>query len=80
MEIQKLKISEQDRKSVSSFMGEEYPSEIDFNLLMPVVEKIHDECKLYSDGLKFFSGLTIFSTKEQVLESCINFINWYNEK
>ena len=40
MEIQKLKISEGNRILISSFMNEEYPIEIDFNLLIPVVEKI----------------------------------------
>lgn len=45
MEIYKIKISEQDRQLVSGFMGEEYPLEIDFNWLMPVVEKIENSLK-----------------------------------
>lgn len=50
----------------------------DWSWLMPVVEKIHDECKLYSGGLKFFEGLTIFSNMEQAYEAVIEFITWYN--
>lgn len=50
----------------------------DWNKLMPVVEKIHDECKLFSGGLKFFDGLTIFSPITQVWEAVIAFIKWYN--
>lgn len=40
MEIYKIKITEKDRQLVSGFMGEGYPLEIDFNCLMPVVQKI----------------------------------------
>lgn len=40
MEIRKIVITEDQRRVVSDFMGEEYPLEIDFNWLMPVVEKI----------------------------------------
>lgn len=47
--------------------------------LQSVLDKIHDECKLYSTGLKFFDRLTIFSTIEQVLEAVVQFIQWYNK-
>lgn len=40
MEIQTIKISEEDRKLLSDFYGEDLGNEIDFNRLMPVVEKI----------------------------------------
>lgn len=43
-----IKISEQDRRAMSAFMGEEYPNEIDFNWLMPVVDKIES---LFTDGI-----------------------------
>lgn len=57
-----------------------YRPHSDWNELMQVVEKIHDECKLYSSGLTFFEGLTIFSTIEQVWEAVINLIQWYNQQ
>jgi hypothetical protein len=40
MEIQRIEITENDRAMLSKFMGEQYPSELDYNWLMPVVEKI----------------------------------------
>ena len=40
MEIQRIVISERDRQLISVFMGEDYPTNIDFNWLMPVVEKV----------------------------------------
>lgn len=40
MEVQRIKVAESDRVLVSGFMGEEFPAEIDFNWLMPVVDKI----------------------------------------
>lgn len=40
MKIHKIKISEDKRGLISDFMDEEIPNEIDFNLLMQVVEKI----------------------------------------
>lgn len=52
MEIQKITISEADRKLVSDFMGEEYPIEIDFNRLMPVWYKFRD-LKFISPKLQF---------------------------
>lgn len=42
MEIQIINISEKGRRLISQFMNVEYPSQIDFNHLMPVVEKIVD--------------------------------------
>ena len=42
MEIRKIEITEQDRELLSDFMGESYPLEIDFNWLMPVVDKINN--------------------------------------
>ena len=38
--VKTIKISETNRVLISDFMGEKYPAEIDFNWLMPVVEKI----------------------------------------
>lgn len=40
MEVQKITISKEARLLISIFMGEDYPFEIDYNWLMPVVEKI----------------------------------------
>jgi hypothetical protein len=86
MEIQKLKISEQERKLVSVFMGEEYPEEIDFNWLMPVCQKIREW---------YFNNYTIAPAKEMVIcyaniqswllqmdieklwEKTVEFIKWY---
>jgi hypothetical protein len=40
MEIQVLKISNEDRRLLSDFIGEDTGNDMDFNRLMPVVEEI----------------------------------------
>lgn len=42
MEIQKIKISEAERELLFHFYGEDLGNQIDFNRLMPVVEKIEE--------------------------------------
>jgi hypothetical protein len=56
--------------------------DINWNLLMQVVEKIHDECKLpgYTYGLKFFINLTIFCGIETLWQAVVQFIIWYNNQ
>lgn len=48
--------------------------------IMPAVNKCHDECKVYSEGLKFFEGLTPFSTIKQYWLAVIAFLQWYNQQ
>jgi len=73
MEIQRIKISEEDRSIVSIFMKEECPLEIDFNWLMPVIEKIEDidirnngydfpKVKFLGDNVEIFAYATYRGT------------------
>jgi hypothetical protein len=93
MEIQKIKISEQERLLVSEFMGEEYPSEIDFNWLMPVVEKIESlgfQFHIGNEGAAikkwwFRSNVPDLGSVQETKiaatwEICIRFIKWYNNQ
>lgn len=52
MGISLIKISEEERKLLSDFIGEDIGSEIDFNRLMPVVEKIES---IYDDHHGYFA-------------------------
>ncbi len=62
MDIQKIKISERDRIILSSFMGEDYPIEIDYNWLMPVVEKIENMSlgDVYIDKEPYYNASVCF--------------------
>lgn len=86
-----IKITEQDRKLVSDFMGEDYPIEIDFNWLMPVVKKAYD-IYLNERGSKYiaefiltskyecFWEIKIVSPIEYVWPSVVEFIKWHNQQ
>lgn len=92
MEIQKVVLSEHERELISRFMGEECPSEIDFNWLMPVVEKIeslgydvaifkdHTEIFTNYDGQLFSSGDEHESKISTVYNVVLQFIKYYNEE
>lgn len=87
MNFQKIKVPEQDRKLVSNFMGENYPIEIDFNWIMPVVEKIESlggYTKIMDNGMCIDGDLVIErwgDTKiEGTFKTVIEFIKWYNSK
>jgi hypothetical protein len=90
MEIQKLKISEEERKLVSDFIGEDIGSEIDFNRLMPVVEnieglsidfEIHREtCKVWYKGERLFQRQLGETKIKAVWLAVIGFIEWYNKE
>lgn len=90
MEIQLIKISEEERQLLSTFYGEDLGNEIDFNRLMPVVEKIeaidNDDliieirfrlCHIEYDefGIRNFVGETKI---QSVYKAVVEFIKWYN--
>jgi hypothetical protein len=87
MEIQRIKISELDRILLSAFMNERYPLEIDFNWLMPVVEKIGSmgyivsivgyNCRIEGDHILFTSKR--YNKMQSTYETVIEFIAWYNK-
>ena len=87
MEIQTIKISEEERVIISSFMGEEYPSDIDFNRLMPVVEKIWGITNCSESIFYFTIGYKRYIMPEKntgkhievCWDACIAFIKWYNQ-
>lgn len=90
MEIQTIRISENDRILLSVFMDEEYPISIDFNWLIPVIDRIF---KLEFDKVE---GLREYSLKQEtifdevvfgfhsdiinVYNAVVEFIKWYNKK
>jgi hypothetical protein len=94
MEIQTIKVSEDDRTIVSLFMNEEYPINIDFNWLMPVVDKIESlgfnthivniksgkKCLMH---IYNFDGFSVSETGKNkikiVYTNVVKFIKWYNE-
>ena len=91
MDVSKIKITEQDRILVSKFMGEDYPEEIDFNWLMPMIEKIESLDNVYQVQLNIGSNVTISSDAENdfvnygngilpAWETVVEFIQWYNNQ
>lgn len=64
----------------NAHLTHEFKYHTSWDWLKTAIDKAHDECKLYSDGLKFFEGLTIFSTIQQVWDSLIQFIQWFNNQ
>jgi hypothetical protein len=90
MEIQTIRISENDKILLSVFMDEEYPISIDFNWLIPVIDRIF---KLEFDKVE---GLREYSLKQEtifdevvfgfhsdiinVYNVVVEFIKWYNKK
>lgn len=54
--------------------------ERDWNWIRPVIEKIHDECSLHTEALKFFERLSVFSTIDQLWSASIEYIKWYNQQ
>ncbi len=91
MEVQRIKTSEEDRLLVSGFMGEEYPVEVDFNWLMPVVEKIEKlgypismqphGCQIYDKGDSMIIDADFNWTRlENAWDGIVSFIKWYNNQ
>ena len=70
-------------------MNEEYPINIDFNWLMPVVEKIESlghgvtvyrkGCHINDIGLRSTNGFNHSSKIEQTYKAVVEFIKWYNQ-
>ncbi len=87
MDIQKIKISEHDRIILSSFMGEDYPIEVDYNWLMPVVRRIIEICTseeeidgaFESDQYTSILDIVPLAVIEDSYKVVIEFIKWYNE-
>jgi hypothetical protein len=79
MQIQRLKISEEERILVSVFMGEEYPNEIDFNRLMPVVEKIL-QLNVFTSYQLWVSDSLRSADINTVRDAVIDFIQWYKKQ
>jgi hypothetical protein len=87
MEVQRIKISEQDRQIVSAFMGEQFPNEIDFNWLMPACHK-WDELEGFKRGEESdqYENLCDFLDQKVTLyeilpvwEQLVKNIEWYNQ-
>jgi hypothetical protein len=92
MEIQTVKISEEERIIISSFMGEEYPSDIDFNWLMPVVKKCSESFEHHQYDSEEYYHITeeIFHPDyslsefmdadiEAVYSRVVTYIKWHNQ-
>jgi hypothetical protein len=92
MEIQTVKISEEERIIISSFMGEEYPSNIDFNWLMPVVKKCSESFEHHQYDSEEYYHITeeIFHPDyslsefmdadiEAVYSRVVTYIKWHNQ-
>lgn len=92
MEIQIVKASEEERVIVSSFMGEEYPIDIDFNWLMPVVKKCSESFEHHQYDSEVYYHITeeIFHPDyslsefmdadiEAVYSRVVTYIKWYNQ-
>jgi hypothetical protein len=94
MEIQSITISNEDRQLISTFYGEDLGNEIDFNRLMPVVEKIS---KHYDVSIRWYAGDCSCWINKQTLEgveicsygnfepsivnaykAVVEFIKWHN--
>lgn len=86
MEIYKIKITEEDRHLVSEFMGEYYPLEIDFNLLVSVVDQIESkgfDVFMYNDedGYMFqvFKAAYSYKRKPEDIILCHNLLSTKTE-
>jgi hypothetical protein len=85
MEIQTIKISEADRELLFQFYGEDLGNDIDFNRLMPVVEKIADigaekKGQTIDKAFELIGSLPITSKLEWVYKGVIEFIKWFNQQ
>ncbi len=75
MEIQRIAIDKEGRQLLSVFMGEDPGNTIDFNWLMPVVEKIET---IDNGGYGFtidFWGMVIIEYKSSNEEEIVEFQN-----
>jgi hypothetical protein len=95
MEISIVKMNKDESNLLSNFIGEKIGDEIDFNRLMPVVEKIEGMGCIVEIWLSGGKGCRITkvmsktkswtvpiesnSTIETVYKAVVEFIKWYNE-
>jgi hypothetical protein len=90
MEIQRIKLSKEDRQLLAVFVGEDPGTHIDFNWLMPVVEKI--ETMKFSvmvigkytriqcpHPYKEFATDICETKIESVYKAVVEFIKWHNQ-
>lgn len=84
MEIQTIKITEQERELISGFIGEDIGSEVDYNRLIPVVQKIKSDmknpCKTMYAVHTGKINLALMNTEiEAVRLAVVEFVDWFNK-
>lgn len=66
----------------TGYMIENWAYHRSWDWLMPVVDRINDNCKStgYIDGLEFFNIRIVGSDIKSVYKSVVEYITWYNEQ